>query len=419
MSNFLVKATYIDTSPYYADLILRINGRLATENKTVLASGQTDAEISSSFISDPRQLAQWFAANWWRLRWETEKDNLSKKERHDWDMSHNLSAAGGGFTWPNINFVTDNDTMRCTIKPTSPEQSLIYFLQNESQILPVTEFESGVASFINQVTEKLSNDDPVSQLWQSVQEEQNNPEAALWRKLEAKAGFDPDEGPEDLVNALIILGKQYGETSIAELADEKLLQPQKTITNLIEELKKSKFTIQPTKEKDITNLIIQGKTGLQPWKVAYKVAGKLRKVLGWQQDPINNKKLCDYLSVSKDIMTSSSVAHQLSSGLKYNDVTYLGLIGNNLTSKRFNLARLLADNLYMQDQPQEKLLAATNTRTSRQKFQRAFAQELLCPADALFSWMDTTSPNDELSEKAAKHFMVSPMLVKHAVENHT
>ena len=48
-------------------------------------------------------LAQWFAGNLWRLRWEPRPDRPST----DWRMSHNLAAAGYGYTWPSIEFFPD------------------------------------------------------------------------------------------------------------------------------------------------------------------------------------------------------------------------------------------------------------------------------------------------------------------------
>lgn len=422
MSSFLIDTTPVDTQPCYVNLLVRINGRCATENKIVVPNLQSKIteEINNSFICDPKQLAEWFAANWWRLLYETEKDNLSPQAQHDWNMSHKIAAAGGGFTWPDITFSTDNNTMRCVIKPTAAAQALIYFLQDEKRYLSITDFESGLEKFINKTTAALGNVDPVSQLWQAVQEERKNLEASVWRKLEAKAGFDPDEAPEDLIETFIMFGKKYGEASIAELVDEKLAQPQATINNLIEELKKSAFVINPDKNYSINNLVNTNVLEVQPWNTAYHFARQLRKKLNWKQEPVNNKEFCDYLSVSTDLIVNNvSNSNLPSAGLKFNDKTYLSLKGSNLANKRFNLARLLADDFYIKNQLDERLLVATNTRTVRQKFQRAFAQELLCPADALFAWMETSSPSDELCEQAAEFFVVSPMLVKHTVENHT
>jgi len=51
------------------------------------------------------------------------------------------------------------------------------------------------------------------------------------------------------------------------------------------------------------------------------------------------------------------------------------------TGRRFALARLVGDHLYAH--AADRVLPATDAGTARQKFQRAFAQALLCPFDTL------------------------------------
>lgn len=62
-------------------------------------------------------------------------------------------------------------------------------------------------------------------------------------------------------------------------------------------------------------------------------------------------------------------------------------------------------------------MLTTEADVAHQKFQRAFAQELLCPYDGLMEWVDTESPDDELLENAAEHFQVSPLVAKYAYQN--
>jgi Zn-dependent peptidase ImmA (M78 family) len=78
--------------------------------------------------------------------------------------------------------------------------------------------------------------------------------------------------------------------------------------------------------------------------------------------------------------------------------------------KRFELCRLIADGLIAPEG--EFLLPATTAKTSRQKFQRAFAQEFLCPSSALLQRFGSLPPEDEDIETAAQHFEVSPLLVR-------
>ena len=60
---------------------------------------------------------------------------------------------------------------------------------------------------------------------------------------------------------------------------------------------------------------------------------------------------------------------------------------------------------------EERLLPATDVSTSKQQFQRAFAQEFLCPFDALQEVIGTGAPAVDDIECAADHFEVSTWVV--------
>ena len=82
--------------------------------------------------------------------------------------------------------------------------------------------------------------------------------------------------------------------------------------------------------------------------------------------------------------------------------------------RRFSLARMVADHLVSPSD--ERLLPATRTVTGRQQFQRAFAQEFLCPYDTLREVVGS-SPSEDDIEYAAEHFEVSTWVVVCALVN--
>ena len=86
----------------FAALSIRVGGRVATR----VLDSITKAECHSTHISAFR-LAIWFAANWWRLRWEPEKSEIDI----DWEMSHKMGAVGGGYLWPNLTVSSDGEEM--------------------------------------------------------------------------------------------------------------------------------------------------------------------------------------------------------------------------------------------------------------------------------------------------------------------
>ena len=77
--------------------------------------------------------------------------------------------------------------------------------------------------------------------------------------------------------------------------------------------------------------------------------------------------------------------------------------------RALDLVRILAVHLVTEEQ--DVLLPGTRSRTSRQKFQRAFAQEFLCPSDALLEHVTDDLPNSDDVFDASQYFGVSPMVV--------
>ena len=63
----------------------------------------------------------------------------------------------------------------------------------------------------------------------------------------------------------------------------------------------------------------------------------------------------------------------------------------------------------------ERLRPATNAATYRQKMQRAFAAELLCPIESLLGSLDDLSY--EAQQQAAERFKVSPLAVESQLTN--
>jgi len=89
--------------------------------------------------------------------------------------------------------------------------------------------------------------------------------------------------------------------------------------------------------------------------------------------------------------------------------------GPRQTTRRFAVSRLIGDSLHFNND--ERLRPATKSKTSRQKFQRAFAQAFLCPIDALMDKVKTEEPDEDDIAKAAEYFNVSPLMIRTTLVN--
>ncbi|MDY6929947.1 MAG: hypothetical protein SWN10_23075 [Pseudomonadota bacterium] len=311
-------------------LAFRFKGHELFRHEDLLGGHQVKDSITVSAYP----LAVWFAANWWRLRWEPGLSPDSESVLHDWKMSHSLAAAGEGYAWPDLTFSSDDENIQLNLKPGHGGTGPLRYLERLEAWVPADEYEAGVDDLINQTLEQLNSSTgptPLHQLWQTVLEERASPSLALQRQLEAKLGYDPEEAPESLLIVLNKLASEHGEGAVQELACLGHKNARKTIQDAEQ-----------------------------------------------------------YLAESGELI--------------------------NLPMKSVRpFTKLLADGIYAGETG--NWLPCTDAATARQKFQRAFAQEFLCPYNDLIEWMDTTSPDEETMEAAAERFEVSPLLVNTVMVN--
>ena len=372
------------------------------------------------------RLAEWFAANWWRLRWEPEYDGATL----EWQTSHKVAAAGGGYVWPNLSFSSDWNTVLVRSRATKPlDTEPIRYLREFNSYISASGFERGIDDFVEATINGLSGiakkETDLPALWEEVSKERNEPELTEWRKLEACLGYDPDEGPIDLLEALQKEKQSYGANAVEELAAASKGQALDHLRLLGEDVRKRGVKVQVCKYDEIQRRLAQlpNRSDMLPWQRATQAAQVTRDVWGLTPGPIGTATLSDLLGVdlAGHVEGERNAASQLrlSAGLCGADTVdgfRASLNQRQLTARRFTLSRLVAD--YLVESPQgEPLLPATRAKTGRQKFQRAFAQEFLCPLDDLKSYLGTATPDDEDIDDAADYFEVSPLTIKMTLVN--
>ena len=396
-----------------AALTILAGNYCATEVEDILArSVRPSARLSAL------RLAEWFAANWWRLLAEPESSSYS------WRASHKVGNAGHGYVWPDLSFSSDWHSVRVSNRPTSrSDMEPIRYLSQFDVFVPIADFEEGVTHFINGTIARLSSTGSpfteLGELWNEVLEERNNPEAAAWRILEACMGFDPDEAPISLLEGLGESMNHYGANAIQEMATAHKSRTTSLIESLRQDAVNSGITIDVPQCEDIRNRLIELDHLEIPWMKAEGAAQIARQV--WSLEvPIGIEELSDLFDFPRDqIMdgrSSNSTSHM--AGFRASptsDQLQTSLTSRYGTSRRFALARLVADHVATTEC--EILLPVTGSLTSRQKFQRAFAQEFLCPFGALEEYIGQGTPSRDTVNEAADHFNVSPLMIHTTLVN--
>lgn len=407
-----------------ADIGIVVDGICLTELEDRIARTVRPTLRASSY-----RLALWLAENWWRLRWEPESTQL------DWQLSHNLAAAGAGYLWPAITFTSDGERMTLRMRPSAltPTEDIRYLRSHDLQI-PVESFVAGTDGFIDGVIDRMRStghgQTALESLWGEIQAERHDPDTAQWRKLEALAGLDAGAEEGRFLDALLAQQASLGRSALEELIAASKVATEDTLTSLaaMRQQGASRLAmpdIEPLRQQ------LQGQqdgkgagnaaAGHQapPWRRAYQAADAARHYWGLESGAITSKRLAEILGTAeKTLLDASGATHSpISAGFRENGPNgfSVALSAPAPAGRRFALARLLGD--YLTTTDAERLLPATAAKTARQKFQRAFAQQLLCPVEDLKTFLDSEHPSDDQIEEAATEFDVSPLLIKTTLVN--
>jgi len=404
---------------FYADIGLAVG-----EDWMTLLEDLEASTVRSHVRGCGYHLAQWFAANWWRLRWEPEARSWWKDA--DWRVAHSIAAAGGGDVWPNVLFVSDGDSLGVASvpRPKGADFEPVRYLNRVLARITAAEFEQKVDSFMEGLLSRMHTfaiaGDNLPNLWAEVLSERQNPEAAQWRKLEALCGYDPEEAPVATIEMLLEDKAHLGGKALEEMAAQGRHSIAAVLNPILELASpKAKPTVGGFRGK-MPNLPVGKKhdTKARPWEQAASLAQLARKEWGLGNQPVSNKQLADLLGTKPSVFSdrtkaSTPIPIALRTGTNGRFDLYFDSAWAN--SRRFASTRLLGDHLYQPDT--ERLIPATHAKTSRQQFQRAFAQEFLCPFDALLDKLQTDQPNEEDIAEAAAHFDVSPLMVRTTLVN--
>ena len=375
------------------------------------------------------ELAAWLAFNWWRLRWEVKKDDVS------WGVSHNVTGTGGGYRWPDLTFASDGETVQVHSRQTGGryKSQLIDYIEGFSIRVPADEFETTIDAFLQAVVGRLQSSDmkaegirsdaeALIQLWAEVCNERNDPESAAWRKLEAMMGCDPDEAPKELMRALQMAESTYGKAAIEELVAASRTIPLNNLENLWDESSSQAVKIKVPGVGEIRDKIGEERASyyVLPWQRATSAAATVRQMWALDPGPLPSDVLLDRLSVLKKQWHSpkGGSAVKASAGLRNGTDTDLAVFMHRKheTGRRFDLARLVGDHIDTLAS-EERLLPSTSAKTARQKFQRAFAQELLCPFKDLQDSLGMDRPDEDDIDRVAGEYGVSTRMIESTLVN--
>lgn len=395
-------------------LSFSVNEISLTRSQDVWAKTVRDNVFVSAY-----PLAMWFVSSWWRLNHEPLP---FQQPGHDWRMAHELGAANHGYVWPRVVLVPDGEAIYVWAGPSmNPDQSVQYLQGLEApHTIALSSFQRSVHRFVQSVLARLDarevSGTDLAHLWAVLQEDLADPDAVRRRKLEAELGFDPEECPEEMLNEALRWEASVGDKALSELAPSLSSSGRGADLATLEQLAKAEGILgNPSVSPSDIEHLEHG----APWERAVHDARALRQRLGNRSERMSSLQLQDLLGLSSSALVNWTPAVVRSPAAVAIPTHGQGFKfvprKRNLVGQRFELARFLGEYLRTFGE-RDGWLASTDLSTSRQKYQRAFAAELLCPLDPLLSFLDGDFSSYAI-EEAAGHFEVSDQVVSNLLLN--
>lgn len=357
------------------------------------------------------RLAEWLAWHWWRLRWEPARQ---RRRDVDWSAAHDLACIGGGWLWPNITIKSDGELIVFHARPSKVVQTEpLRYTADANKIISATAFEKGIDDFVTGVLTRLEKctrqDTDLHSMWSELSSERQDGEISRYRRFEAYLGFDPDEADPALIERVIEKGKAVGLNAMSEVAADD----HRGALGLNDLARQYGFDTRPGDGvQTVSALPCVDRSQVPAWKVGVDLARQLRGQEHLGDEPILNAGLAELCGIKKQDMSKKESTRNIAFSFTLDDENAtrrrVVLRSAGEQGRRFAVARLLADRLL--DEHNELLHPATGAYTYRQKLQRAFAGEFLCPVDSLLSFLNDDF-SDEKQQDAAEHFNVSPLTV--------
>lgn len=392
--------------------VVRSQNSVLTEGFDHFLNGYRPGPLVSGYHA-----AEWFAWNWWRLRWEP------KSSTPDWEMAHRMTSIGEGYVWPSLSIFSDGVRTALISSPSSrPDAKPFRYVGAPAVIVPSTTFESTLDTFISRIIGRLRDQDVgetnLDVLWRDVLAERADPEIARRRQLEALLGHDPDTVDEVAIAQLFADAARLGEASLNEVAAEAAGGAPILTADTLEQLATNRG--RNAAPRDAVRLgvgrPIKRGADVPAWRVGAEAAVALREQEGLGVEPISNATLTRMAGTSESTLADRGSGDTPLSFILDRNALEASIVLRSRwpTGRRFDLARLIGDRLIV---PGGALHPATRTYTYRQKAQRSFAAELLSPFEALDAVLDGDY-SLEAQQDAADHFDVSPMVINTLLKNH-
>lgn len=381
-------------------------------------------------------LAEWIAFNWWLLCSHTRVGEGAVRQGlawpasgepalpSDWWHHHNVRAAGDGQAWPDLAIVPSGETtyLQWRADRESDPSLPVRFIGHGEAALPSQSVQAGLGQLVESVLTRLAeqgvSDTSLAKEWEAVRTA-DDAEAAFCQAA-ARLGFDPYSVTDDQAASIIRAGHDLERpllddflnsvtpTRLAdgldwvERASRRLAQEPPVPDGLAARL--ADLSSEPAGGADVHG---------RPWVAGYRQAQHVRVHLG--VPPTHPFPVEELVGLARK---SCSDPRLIGLAGRTGDRSGTLVIGRRLhvTSQRFAQARAL---WHLTHERHARRFLLGPIATDRHRTGRAFAAELLAPAEGIRAQLNGGGDivSDDAIASISRHFKTSELVIVHQIEN--
>jgi len=395
---------------------ISVNGRTVTLVEDALTGFSRRFIVGSLY-----PLAEWIAFNWWPLQYDLRAaDFLGRHLRVAADQgsvrfqrNHDISQAGDGFAWPSM-WITPTGVGSLVRWDASDGNGRVRFVSAGSARVDTGELMETLARFVDQVLDRLGEegiqDTALNKEWNAMRSADS--EEAEFCRSAASLGLDPFQVDPDVSGSMIeaydLLEPRDFEVLMSSAEPSRLGRDIEWIRMAAAKLlDSSSRTPSIDRLRSLRGRVPPIRLGA-PWKTGYEAATAVRNLLQVSVD--ERLELDSYVPVSFLDGPDSGLIAVAGCWSDFSSVALGARRG--IAGQRFVQARSMW-RFINQESDNNKILIG-HGYTPFQQAERAFAAELLAPAEAIKHQLDEGLSDPEV---IAERFGVAVSVIDNQLDN--
>ena len=372
-------------------------------------------------------IAEWAAEHYWRLL----NEPANRAGSPGFDAAHDLASADHGYALPRLEIYPEGGHARILVQPRRVEHFPVELIAEGERRVAHEDLQRALWDLMLAADERLAATGAVTTRFHDLlarrKDEEADPEMAEFCRLVAALGLAPDSVPDEVADAVEQAGKRLPIETLEDVCASIEPSTLRGGTAWVETTRQRLERIEPESpdaaRRFAEELVAAARdAGRQragpPWRWGYAIANRVGELVG-ATDPEG--------SSLERLLAGLGIADRVAEVERIDGIAALTLAGKSGTprlavtprtepGRRFAIARGLFD-FIVTGAPVPRL--ATRALDERQRAGRAFAAQLLAPAEAIAPKLpaDRLLQAEDLEELAAA-FRVSTEVIRHQVENH-